>query len=204
MTYLFPSGAGIAAYILAQGLLLTMAVAQQPPTTACDTFAASDQDTNQAAAGVPLDKVDPALAIPACLDALSRYPQNMRFVFQLGRSYQKAEDYAQAAEFYRKAAESGNPLAQNNLAALLKRGQGFPKDEVEAVQWFRKAAEQGLAVAQSNLASMYASGQGVAKDDKQAVNWYRKAAEQGNALAQVNLARMSWQGRALKRTTPRH
>jgi hypothetical protein len=190
------SGIRIAA-ILMWGLLLTTAAAQEPTATACDRYAATDQSIGGAATGVPLDKIDPRLAIPACLEAVSQYPETIRFLFQLGRSYERADDYAKAVELYRKASDAGSPFAQNNLARLLHRGEGVSKDEVEAVKWFRKAAEQGLPVAQFNLAGMYTRGQGVRKDHQEAAGWYRKAAEQGYTLAQVTLARMYASGRGV-------
>ena len=51
--------------------------------------------------------------------------------------------YAQAAEWYRKAAEQGDAGAQFNLGHLYYDGQGVPQDYGEAVRWFRLAAAQG-------------------------------------------------------------
>lgn len=97
-------------------------------------------------------------------------------------------DYAEAAKWYRKAAEQGIAKAQYNLAVLCEIGQGVPLDETEAAQWYLKAAEQGYADAQYNLAGMYGLGRGVQRDPKTALDWYQKAAEQGDALARYNLA----------------
>lgn len=48
-----------------------------------------------------------------------------------------------AVSWYKKAAEQGNALAQNNLGDMYLAGRGVPKDETEAVTWYKKAAEQG-------------------------------------------------------------
>ena len=61
------------------------------------------------------------------------------------------QDYQQAVQWYRKAAEQGNADAQNNLGLMYANGQGVKQDYQQAVQWFRKAAEQGDASAQINL-----------------------------------------------------
>jgi len=53
--------------------------------------------------------------------------------------------------WYRKAAEQGLALAQNNLGSMYANGIGIAKDEVQAVAWYRKAAEQGYAPAQEAL-----------------------------------------------------
>src|SRR5438552_1811362 len=73
------------------------ALAEDAPPTDCDTYAATNVDPQRKGEGVPLDQVDSAKAIPACLDALSHYPNSPRFQYQLGRAYQKSGDYQQAA-----------------------------------------------------------------------------------------------------------
>jgi TPR repeat protein len=75
-----------------------------------------------------------------------------------------AQDHAQAAVWYRKAAEQGNADAQCVLGAYYDQGQSVPQDYGQAAQWFRKAAEQGDADAQSNLDALYDNGQGVPQD----------------------------------------
>lgn len=88
---------------------------------------------------------------------------------------------------YKKAAEAGHPVAQNNFADFYRAGRGLPQDGALARQWFRWAAEQGYAKAQNNLAVLYQTGVGGEKDEKAAQGWYEKAAGQGFALAQSNL-----------------
>ena len=116
----------------------------------------------------------------------------------LGLMYEKgygvAKDYAQAVEWYRKAAQQGDAYAQNKLGIMYQTGYGVAKDYAQAVEWYRKAAQQGNAYAQFNLGAMYQSGYGVAKDYAQAVEWYRKAAEQGVAEAQYILGIIYYNG----------
>ena len=98
-------------------------------------------------------------------------------------------DAAQAVAWYRKAAEQGDAVAQNNLGVSYAKGEGVPRDAAQAVAWFRKAAEQGNAVAQKNLGVSYAKGEGVARDVAQAVYWQALAASQGEQTAIDNLAK---------------
>src|SRR5215472_14731750 len=65
------------------------------------------------------------------------------------------QDYAEAAKWYRKAAQEGYAEAQNRLGQMLEIGQGVRQDDAEAAQWYRKAAEQGVVLAQHNLGTMY-------------------------------------------------
>ena len=75
--------------------------------------------------------------------------------FGLGLKYANspagAQDYAQAAGWYLKAADQSHPLAQFNLGMMYANGQGVSRNDATAVMWIRKAADQGDAAAQFNL-----------------------------------------------------
>ena len=90
------------------------------------------------------------------------------------------EDDAKAVEWFSRAAEQGDPAAQNNLGRMYADGEGVPEDDPKAVEWYSKAAEQGNATAQYSLASMYANGHGVPENDVQAFVWFDRAARQGH------------------------
>jgi hypothetical protein len=98
------------------------------------------------------------------------------------------QGYAQAAVWYRKAAEQGYGEAQHNLGVLYAKGQGVAQDYAQAAFWYRKAADQGLGKAQIELGQLYRNGQGVPQDDAQAAIWLRKAADQGFADKQDSLS----------------
>ena len=102
----------------------------------------------------------------------------------------KANNYAEAAEWFKKAADQGLANAQFNLGVAYLFGNGVPRDYGQAAEWFRKAADQGYASAQYKLGRMYVNGDGVARDYGQAASWYRKAADQGDIDAQNNLGTM--------------
>jgi TPR repeat protein len=161
------------------------------PLTNCDKYAGSLLDPRMKGAGVAADKIDPKIAIPACEEAVRNYPNNGRFLFQLGRSYFAAKDDAQALAWYRKSADQRYGPGQYNLGFMYQNGRGVLQDDVQAVAWFRKAADQGDAEAQYNLGVMYAKGLGVPKDDAQAAAWHRKAADQGNELAKKELEKIN-------------
>jgi TPR repeat protein len=173
------------------------AFAQEAPVTDCDKYAASDLDPQRKAMAVPFSKIDPALAVSACEDAVRQFPNNGRLLFQLGRAYQAANDFAAALAQMRKAAEQNYALAQFDLGYMYENGRGVPNDDQQAVVWLRKAADQGLATAQYNLGLMYQNGRGVPNDDQEAMAWFRKAADQNDAKAQFNLGVMYANGRGV-------
>ncbi|MDR3728130.1 MAG: tetratricopeptide repeat protein [Terracidiphilus sp.] len=89
---------------------------------------------------------------------------------------QLAEDYRQAAEWYRKAAAQGNIAGEMHLAALYRDGKGVARDMAQAAGWYRKAAEHGDATAQATLGVLYSMGQGVEHNDVEAYYWLDLAA----------------------------
>ena len=75
-------------------------------------------------------------------------------IFFSGDRLQRREP-ERAYEFLKVAAEGGDPVCQNIMGMVSRRGIGTPakhKDSEQAIAWFRKAAEQGDAKAQTNLA----------------------------------------------------
>lgn len=63
--------------------------------------------------------------------------------FYVGQIYEKgmdsAPDYAQAAEWYKKAAASGSNEAKLSLASMMESGHGMPVDTTAAVNLYREA-----------------------------------------------------------------
>jgi TPR repeat protein len=123
----------------------------------------------------------------------------------LGNLYESGEsvlplDPAQAAAWYRRAADKGHAGAQLNLAMMYLEGQGVPRDVRQAIAWYERAADRGDAVAKFSLGSIYETGADhVARDATEAANWYRKAAEQGLVNAQYRLGLMYRDGRGVAR-----
>lgn len=105
----------------------------------------------------------------------------------LGGIYYRIENYKEAFNWRKKAAEQGFAPAQNSLGYMYERGEGTLKDYKQAVNWYRKSAQQGNTAAQNNMGFMYEMGRGVLKDYKASASWYQKAADAGSATAQVNL-----------------
>ncbi len=62
-----------------------------------------------------------------------------------------AQDYLQAADWYRKAAAQDHLLAQFNLGVMYANGQGVAKDVAESLVWFGRAANLGDAGGQYKM-----------------------------------------------------
>ncbi len=121
---------------------------------------------------------------------------NLGWIFSCGLGVER--DEIEAAQWYRKAADQNNPVAQIRLAEMLYNGFGglqVGKDEKEAMKWCRKAADQYFPESQYLLSTFYRFGKGVEKDEKEALKWLRKAAEQNLPWAQVSLGELYAGGR---------
>src|SRR5580704_280192 len=97
------------------------------------------------------------------------------------------QDYAEAAKWFRKAAEQGDAHGQFLLCNMYFLGKGVSQDQTEAAKLCRNAADQGDAEAQAFLGNIYLDGSGVPQDYVEAAGWFRKAAERGDAEAQTFL-----------------
>jgi TPR repeat protein len=100
------------------------------------------------------------------------------------------QNKAEAAIWYRKAADQDITSSQYRLGELYQSGSGVELDYTEAMKWYRKAADKGNPDAQDQLAFMYWEGQGVSQDYIESAKWQRKAADQGRALSQAKLGVM--------------
>lgn len=137
----------------------------------------------------PLEKTV-AAATPPKADHVSADVQ-----FHLGLKFAGSggtvPNYAQAAAWYRKAAEQNHPLAQFNLGLMYAHGQGVARDATQSRVWYDKAAQQGDAGAQFNLANSYHHGsfsqmpEEAAESRIEAYKWYRLAAAQGYEGSEV-------------------
>jgi TPR repeat protein len=97
-------------------------------------------------------------------------------------------DEKQAAYWYEKAANSGDPAAQLQIGFFYEAGIGVPRDSARAVAWFERAVAGGSVAAKVNLGVAYMWGAGVRKDPELATQLFRDAAEKGSGPAACYLA----------------
>jgi len=101
-----------------------------------------------------------------------------------------APHLVRSLNFFRMAAEQGNPEAQFELGQMHAQGLGITQQFEVAADWYLLAAKQGHAKAQFHLGFLYSHGQGVGQDYAKAYQWYCISDRFGYALAKKNLAFM--------------
>lgn len=108
--------------------------------------------------------------------------------FRVGCEYHLGNGYPQsikeAVKWYEKAAASGFPLAQHNLAQIYF--EHVPRNYEKGFALYLKAAEE-LDESQNSVGIAYAHGYGIHQSHEEAFKWYRKAAKSGNMHALFNL-----------------
>lgn len=172
----------------------------------CDRLAASPLDGARPpeVPGVLTEQIDADAAIAACDKAVAGNPRVARFLFNLGRAYQRRalqpglseEDRKNAATSarlaYDDAVKRGYVSALNDLAVLYESDRNYD----QAIDLFKRGAQQGHPLAMYNLGLHYRDGIGVPRDDVQAAEWFARAAGAGltSAMVQNGLALASGRG----------
>jgi TPR repeat protein len=104
------------------------------------------------------------------------------------------QDEKQAAYWYEKAANSGDPVAQKQIGYLYEVGVGVPRDSARAVRWFERAVAGGNVNAKVDLGVAYMWGMGVKKDLDLSAKFFREAAAKGEGLGACFLGDMYYSG----------
>jgi caspase domain-containing protein/Sel1 repeat-containing protein len=167
----------------------------------CDRLAAMPYDTGHTAslAGVDHDKINVTAATSACNDAIQRYPDVARFVYEAGRVATARKDYPEAKRLYEQAAAAGYAMAMNNIGLIYEGDEGFPRNYAEAFRWYNKAVAVNEPAAMINLGWMYEQGHGVAEDPAEAARLYGLAAKAGLPQGMNNLGLLYLSGTGVKR-----
>ena len=150
----------------------------------------------EAATAPEAEPASPAIVVPASIgpESLAKAAQSGDPValFEIGARYTEGRgvgvDLAEAANWYKLAADRGSAPAQYRLGNLFEKGNGIEKDLDKAMAYYNRAADAGNASAMHNLAVLSASGARGEPDYAAAIDWFRKAAELGVSDSQFNLA----------------
>ena len=84
-----------------------------------------------------------------------------------------AQDYAEAAKWFRLAAKQGFPDTTPEIAlgVMYADGKGVPKDATESLKWYLRAAEKGDPHGQLSVGTSYLMGRGTAVNYLEAYKW---------------------------------
>lgn len=101
----------------------------------------------------------------------------------------RSQANAEAAKWYRKAADQGLTDAEYYIGRLHDAGEGLERSDKEAMKWYLLAAAKGHAQAQYQLGMLYGRRHdGLPADMGKSLKWITLAAYQGHGLAAYHLA----------------
>lgn len=173
------------ASIATGALALSSAAKAEDNGSLCDTLASSSYDNTRPGglAGVALEDLHIARALPACRDAQAKAPGDVRLAFQLGRVLMQDGKQPEAIVLFEQAAKAGHIAAMVNLGVLLEE-----KKPDEAFAWYDKAARLGHVLGEFNLGIAYENGIGTTVNAAKALEWFQKSSDQGDDVAAYNIA----------------
>ncbi len=149
----------------------------------CDRLAGASWDGDAVGGGIEFAALEAGTAVAACTAAAIDKPNERRYLFQLGRAYDKARNYGDARQAYQKAASLGSAAALVNLGILYEKGQGVGKSAQEARGYYEKAARTGSRMGAYCYATVFDNGLGGQPDAAKAIEWYSRAAGLGHSSA---------------------
>ncbi|MFP6740070.1 MAG: hypothetical protein VCD33_00335 [Alphaproteobacteria bacterium] len=82
------------------GFSSSLSWATEPPVHECDLLAADPEDAASVSPELWWNELDPGTALQACTTAVEQFPNTPRFIFQLGRVYEKMKDGQNAMKQY--------------------------------------------------------------------------------------------------------
>lgn len=188
-------------------------LADEPPvagapvvdTATPDTVAKSEPQAPAPAAATALPAQD-AITVPAGIEPASLAEAaakgETQALFEIAARYTDGRgvtaDRAEAAKWYKLAADRGLAPAQYRLANLYEKANGVERNLPEAKRYYTLAADQGNAGAMHNLAVLLASDAAGQPDFAAAAQWFIKASELGVRDSQFNLAILYARGSGVK------
>lgn len=118
---------------------------------------------------------------------MKRFILSLAIILMAGISAQaQTSEKEEFARNYEQA-QTGDPVAMNELGKCYYYGRGVAKNPEEGFKWFLKAAHQNNVNAIEMVAYMYGHGDGADFDLIECLYWNRKGAEMGSGYCMCDL-----------------
>lgn len=114
--------------------------------------------------------------------------------FMIALDAYREKHYADARTGWRELSDAGHGISSHNLAVLMWRGQGGPKDQKAAVELFRDAGQKNVGPSLHALGVLSLRGAIGTPDPTEAVRYFEAASALGHAPSTYNLALANLKG----------
>ncbi len=122
--------------------------------------------------------------------------------FALG--WETNKNFELAIQYAKQSSEAGNPLGKFRLGAMMRNGEGIPKDETEGLALQSEGVKIWLQTFDNNdpfsltaFGVALFQGKVISQNKAMAARLYRKAADMGYAPAQFNFAMCARDGQGI-------
>jgi TPR repeat protein len=105
---------------------------------------------------------------------------DMGIIYYNGYAHIKKGNYAEALNYWTKAAQQENQHGYFNLGLLYLNGSGVEKDVQKTIANWTLAANKGNTNAMAQLGQLYLQGKYLPKEVGKAHEWFKKAVDNGN------------------------
>ncbi|MBX4940699.1 caspase family protein [Rhizobium binae] len=159
----------------------------KPTLDACDSAAAAPLDLQGVTAGKLPNEIDPAIAVPACTEAVKAYPEVARFVYQLGRAQLANRETKTAFATIKKAMDAGHVRAIDQLSSLYIIGASVPANPAKANEIVQAGAKKNDPYALYTYGKSLFYGRGIKADTQQGLKLMLQSADLGHTFAMNEL-----------------
>ena len=166
----------------------------EPFIVACDQEAGEPLDIQGVSPGKLPNEVNPDTAIPACKDAVAKFPNIPRYKYELGRAELAAKDVQGAIDLFKAAADAGHIRAANQLGYMAQGGYGMKQDIAQANVYFETAANAGDPYGLLSYGRNMVQGRGITKDIQTGTRLLVRSVEMGHTYAMNELGSMYYYG----------
>jgi len=130
-----------------------------------------------------------------CASSPTDDPNMTKQIFDTGVAAYDVKNYAEAFKIF-SSIDDRDVAAMRNVALMLRKGQGTPKDPNAAEDMYARAATGGMATAAADLGEMLLNGEAGDPDPKAALPWLMGAAEAGHPVAALEAGKIVEAGTA--------
>jgi len=159
--------------------LLTLSAQICADNNICDKLAGNPFDNTLKTSGVEFTNINPKKAIKACKLKYLKDLNNIRVIYQLGRSYQAGKNYQLALKYYTLSCNKKYGLACNALGIANYLGEWIDESNTNAMYYYKKACKYSSPQGCHNVAGLYHYGKGVDINLKTAKKYYLNACKLG-------------------------
>ena len=171
-------------------------------TNDCDALGIDPLDHSNAGPIIELAELSKiaARAIEICSKELEENAGSGHFLYQTGRAYQAASNFALANKYFRLAGNTGHGLALYSAAEIVQSSSQTHTQIREAIALYQASLDAGFTRAAFRMGEIYWHGTGVAENKIRAFELWKFGARKGDPSCHFELGKLYAVGNLINRS----